>query len=133
MDAHDWLKLGSIGSQAFTFSASVRWAWKHQNLKCLNNETWFLNRLPFYIQSMVETSKSCFSSNLVGTSVNKFVKWSNNNYYYTILNVDKTQLWLLSIRLFWLHSSDFWHYVCWALRHLPRDVNLYMVTDYPWG
>jgi hypothetical protein len=32
MNAHDWLKLGSIGTQAFTFSACVRWVWKHQNL-----------------------------------------------------------------------------------------------------
>jgi hypothetical protein len=69
MDIHDWLKIGSLGSKAFTFSAGVWWAWIHQNLTSLNNETWSLNRLSYNIQSMIEDFMSCFTSTSVDAPV----------------------------------------------------------------
>ncbi|GAU41508.1 hypothetical protein TSUD_302460 [Trifolium subterraneum] len=87
-DAREWLKVGSTGSQAYTFSASVWWAWRHRNLMCLNNESWSLNRLSFNIHSMVDIFTSSFSSNSDGTSVSRLIKWNNDNFSCVILNVD---------------------------------------------
>jgi hypothetical protein len=39
MNAHDWLKVGSMDPQANSFSGGAWWAWKHRNLMCLNNKT----------------------------------------------------------------------------------------------
>jgi hypothetical protein len=55
-------KFGFTSSQAFSFSIGIWWAWRHQNLMCLQNETWSINRLSFNIQSMIATLISCFSS-----------------------------------------------------------------------
>ncbi|GAU28886.1 hypothetical protein TSUD_293380 [Trifolium subterraneum] len=89
-DAHEWLKFGSTGSQAFafSFSAGVWWAWRHRNLMCLQNETWSINRLSFNIQSMIATITSCFSSRSTTTSEEIHIKWNNNNFPGVILNVD---------------------------------------------
>ncbi|MCI10857.1 hypothetical protein A2U01_0031953 [Trifolium medium] len=41
---------------------------------------------------MVEIFTSSFSSNLGGTSVDKFIKWNNDNCSCVILNVDDSCL-----------------------------------------
>ncbi|GAU40444.1 hypothetical protein TSUD_397630 [Trifolium subterraneum] len=87
-DAREWRKVGSTGSQAYTFSAGVWWAWRHRNWMCLNNDSWSLNRLSFNIQSMVDIFTSSFSSNSDGTAVSRLIKWNNDNFSCVILNVD---------------------------------------------
>ncbi|XP_045797947.1 uncharacterized protein LOC123892169 [Trifolium pratense] len=88
MDVYDWIKMGTIGTHSLIFSAGVWWSWRHRNLMSLNNETWSLSRLSFNIRSMVETFKNCFTITPNGGSVDRFIKWNNNNFSCTILNVD---------------------------------------------
>ncbi|CAJ2646060.1 unnamed protein product [Trifolium pratense] len=88
MDVYDWIKMGTVGTHSLIFSAGVWWSWRHRNLMNLNNETWSLSRLSFNIRSMVETFKNCFTITSNGGSVDRFIKWNNNNFSCTILNVD---------------------------------------------
>jgi ribonuclease HI len=88
MDAREWLKVGSMGSQAYTFSAGVWWAWRHHNSMCFNNEFLSLNQLSFNIHSMIDIFTSPFSFNPVGSSVDMLIKWNNENFSCVILNVD---------------------------------------------
>ncbi|MCI06679.1 S-like ribonuclease, partial [Trifolium medium] len=85
---YDWLKKGAIGIQSYKFSTGVWWSWRHHNLMCLNNETWFLSRLSYNIRYMVETFKNCFSHASNVSSADRYIKWNNNNYSCTILNVE---------------------------------------------
>ncbi|CAJ2635885.1 unnamed protein product [Trifolium pratense] len=62
MDVYDWIKMGTVGTHSLIFSAGV----------------W----------SMVETFKNCFTITSNGGSVDRFIKWNNNNFSCTILNVD---------------------------------------------
>jgi hypothetical protein len=86
--AYVWFKTSSIGSQAFTFSISVWWARRHQNLVCLNNETWSLYRLSFNIKSMVETFTSCFVSHSSSAQIDRYIRWNSDSHSCVILNVD---------------------------------------------
>jgi hypothetical protein len=92
MDAHEWLKVGSMGSQAYTFSAGVWWVWRHRNAMCFDNESWSLNWLSFNIHSMIDIFTSSFSSSPVGSSVDTLIKWNNENFSCVILNVDDSCL-----------------------------------------
>jgi hypothetical protein len=47
---------------------------------CLNNETWSLTRLSFKIRIMVYTFRNCFSPAYNGKSVDRAIKWNNNNF-----------------------------------------------------
>jgi len=88
MEVHDWLKVSSMGSQTFIFSACIWWACRHRNLMCLNNETWSLNRLSFNIQSMMDNLKICFVVNSIAILDESQIKWNKNNHSCTILNTD---------------------------------------------
>ncbi|GAU50021.1 hypothetical protein TSUD_186220 [Trifolium subterraneum] len=86
---YDWLKLGATSSKALIFLAGVWWSWRHRNLMFLNNETWSLSRLSFYIRAMVETFRNCFFSAASNRRlVDRYIKWNHNNYSCNILNVD---------------------------------------------
>ncbi|XP_045809964.1 uncharacterized protein LOC123904334 [Trifolium pratense] len=88
MDVYDWIKMGAIGTHSLIFSAGVWWSWRHRNLMSLNNETWSLSQLSFNIRSMVETFKNCFTLTSNDGSVDRFIKWNNNNFSCIILDVD---------------------------------------------
>ncbi|KAK2442044.1 hypothetical protein QL285_013270 [Trifolium repens] len=92
LDVYDWLKLGATGSQALLFSAGVWWSWRHRNLMCLNNETCSLSQLSFNIQTMVETSRNCFSPVSNDMLVDRYIKWNSSNHSCVILNVDDSCL-----------------------------------------
>jgi len=55
---------------------------------CLNNETMSLNQLSYNIQNSVEDITSSFSPPSSVVPIERHVKWNNNNFDCTILNVD---------------------------------------------
>jgi len=88
MEVSHWLKEGSSGPHSFIFMATVWWAWRHHNLMCLSNENWSLSRLFYNIYSMVDSFISCFKINAHADHVERFIRWNNDNYSCTIINVD---------------------------------------------
>jgi len=79
LEAHDWLKVGTMGSLSTTFAVIVWWDRRHRNMTCLSNDNWSLNRLLFNIESMMEFFKVCFSNNSQGATTERFIKWNNNS------------------------------------------------------
>lgn len=57
-------------------------------MMCLNSEIWSLQLLSFNIHIMVATIESSFYSNDIVVLADRYVKWNNNYYECTILNVD---------------------------------------------
>jgi len=87
-DAHTWLKVGAKGSQPISFSAGVWWSWRHRNLMCLGGETWSLHHLTCNIKNSIEVIKASFSSTSFVVTVDRYIKWNDNNASCVILNVD---------------------------------------------
>ncbi|KAK2403585.1 hypothetical protein QL285_053005 [Trifolium repens] len=81
-----------MSSHALIFLVGVWWSWRHCSQMFLNNETWSLSRLSFNIQAMVRTFSEPAPPASNDRLVNKYIKWNNNNYPCTILNVDDSCL-----------------------------------------
>jgi len=84
----DWLKEQTQGPQAIIFSACLWWSWRCRNSMCLSNVTMSLNQLAFYIQNSVEEITSSFSITSPVAPIERHVRWNNNNFDGSILNVD---------------------------------------------
>jgi ribonuclease HI len=55
---------------------------------CFNNETMSLNLLSSYVQNSVVDIISSFSPSTPAVSIEKHIRWNNNNFDCAILNVD---------------------------------------------
>ena len=88
MEVNRWLKEGSSGPQSFIFTATIWWVLRHKNLMCLNIENRPLNHLSYNIHNMVDSFSHCFMINSHVVQVERFIRWINDNYSCTILNVD---------------------------------------------
>jgi len=92
MEVSHWLKEGSSSPQSFIFTTTVYWVWHHQNLMCLNNENLPLSRLSCNIHRMVDSFSHCFTINSHVVQVERLIRWNNDNYSCTILDVDSSCL-----------------------------------------
>lgn len=84
----DWLKELTQGSNSIAFSAGLWWSWRYRNAMCLSNETMSLNQLSYNIQNSMEVITSSFSPPSQVLPIERHVRWNNNNFHCSILNVD---------------------------------------------
>jgi len=84
----DWLREGTTGTHAVIFSACLWWVWRCRNSMCLSNEHMSLTRLSANSMSSVKDINLAFSSPILVTSLDRHIRWNNNNFDCAILNVD---------------------------------------------
>jgi len=87
-DMEDWIKNGLNSNQGSLFAAGLWWIWRSRNAQCFNNETISLHRLASQIYNSVEDINFCFHQLQPATHLDRHVRWNNNNFNCTILNVD---------------------------------------------
>lgn len=83
----DWLKEGTKGPHAALFASGLWWVWRCRNALCINNDQMTLHRVAANIWNSSETIKLSFPSSSV-VQEDRHIRWNNNNFEGTILNVD---------------------------------------------
>ena len=84
----DWINNGLKGARSSLLASGLWWIWQSRNAKCLNNETISLHRLVSHINNSVEDITFCLHKFQPVTDSERHVRWNNNNFDCTIMNVD---------------------------------------------
>jgi len=85
-----WLKDGTKGSNAITFSAGLWWTWRCRNYMWLNNKSMILSQLSSNIKNSVEDIRLSFSHSNPVVPLERHIRWNinNNNNDCAVFNVD---------------------------------------------
>ncbi|XP_024642167.1 uncharacterized protein [Medicago truncatula] len=85
---HIWLHDGASSSCSTLFLSGLWWIWRQRNLMCLGNETLPLPQLCSNIDSLKVSINTAYNSTPSAPTLDRFIRWNNNNFQCIILNVD---------------------------------------------
>jgi len=84
----DWLREGSSCTHSTVFLAGLWWIWRHRNNMYLGNTTMSEFQLSNNIFNLADSITNAFRKDAGASHAPRLIRWNNNNYQCTILNVD---------------------------------------------
>lgn len=89
--AHNWLRNNATNTHSSIFLAGLWWSWRHRNQICLSHVTWPLTKIICHIHNTADSMDRAFHVAHV-PSLDRLVRWNNNDYNCLVLNVDGSYL-----------------------------------------
>lgn len=83
-----WVGEGAEGSKGCRFLAGIWCAWKARNSQCIVMEDYSPHKLLFETLNLASMFEGCYTKELLGSSLERWVTWHPNREHGIILNVD---------------------------------------------